>query len=209
MAPAETGAAVPIARAAALVYVDRTGSPAVRSGAGETCMNLPIAAVTYERDTRVDLLLEQVARQLSADGVRVAGYVQRESGGDDGCCAEMELEDLATGERTRISQPLGAEARGCRLDPQAMAALCGRFIEYSLAGAELVVLNRFGKGEAEGQGFRRIIEEAVAGGVPVLTAVHPTYAADFDAFGGGAAAQLPRDREAVLAWCRAALAGGR
>lgn len=165
-----------------------------------------LAAVRYRRDDAIDPLLEAVARDLQARGARVAGYVQRETAAADDCCATTWLEDLATGERHVISQSLGSGAKGCRLDPQALAGLCG-LLEAALAhGADILILNRFGKGEAEGHGLRAAIGQAMLDGVPVLTAVHDTWLPAWEAFAGDLGTTLPPSREAIDAWTGAALA---
>lgn len=165
-----------------------------------------LAAVRYRRDDGVDRLLEAVVRDLQARGARVAGYVQHETEADGECCAVTLVEDVATGERHVISQQLGSGARGCRLDPQALAGLCGP-LEATLArGADILVLNRFGKAEAEGRGLRDAIGQAMTGGVPVLTAVQGAWLPAWEAFAGEFGTTLPPAREEIGAWAGAALA---
>jgi len=165
-----------------------------------------LAAVRYRRDDAIDGLLEAVARDLRARGARVAGYVQRETEASDECCAITYLEDLATGEHHVISQSLGGGAKGCRLDPQALAGLCG-LLEAALArGADILVLNRFGKGEAEGHGLRAAIGQAMLADVPVLTAVQDAWLPAWQAFAGEFGTTLSPTREAIDAWAGAALA---
>lgn len=164
-----------------------------------------LAAVRYGKDDAIDALLEAVVRDLQARGARVAGYVQRESDTGAGCCPTTHLEDVTSGVRHVISQPLGAGAKGCRLDPQALAALCGELQARLAGGVDLLVLNRFGKGESQGHGFRVAIERAMLDGVPVLTAVHDTYLPAWLDFAGDYAASLAPSRAEVDAWARAAL----
>lgn len=163
------------------------------------------AAVRYGRGDPVDALLEGVVRGLQAQGARVAGYLHRDTGLDGNACSAMYLEDVATGELHLISQPLGAEAKGCRLDPRALAGLCG-VLEAALdGGVDILVLNRFGKGEAEGQGFRSAIEKAIVDGVPVLMAVQDTHHPAWLEFAGDYAASLPPARAEIEAWARSVL----
>ena len=61
-------------------------------------------------------------------------------------------------------------------------------------------LNRFGKGESEGQGFRAVIEDACMRGIPVLTAVREAYVEAWEAFAGDLGLLLPPDRAAVTGW---------
>ncbi len=72
-------------------------------------------------------------------------------------------------------------------------------------GVDLLLLNKFGKGEAEGGGLRSTFAGAIETGVPVLTAVRPPYLEAWTAFHGGLAADLMPDLGEVLAWCRAAV----
>ena len=67
-------------------------------------------------------------------------------------------------------------------------------------GGDLVILNRFGRTEAEGGGFRDVIAEAVGQGIPVLTALRPDFAGAWSAFGGDQACELPADSNAVMDW---------
>jgi hypothetical protein len=166
-----------------------------------------LAAMSCSKDELVDRVLEDTAHTLQARGYRVGGYLQRQAPATDGCCAPMYLEHIENGERSCISQALGAGARGCRLDPRALARLSASLLAELEAGMQLLVLNRFGKGESEGQGFRALIERAFQGGIPVLTAVRPGYMQAWRAFGGDYAQELRLDRGHVLAWCLSALDG--
>ncbi|MCX7646754.1 MAG: DUF2478 domain-containing protein [Rhodobacteraceae bacterium] len=158
-----------------------------------------------------DRLLAGVAERLAAEGLALAGAVQvnREAGA--GRRPHMELLLLAGRRRLRISQDLGPHARGCRLDPAAMAEAAGQ-MEAAL-GAEpppaLLVVNKFGKAEAEGRGFRPAIGAALAAGIPVLTAVNRANLAAFEAFAEGLAEPLPAEAGAVIGWCRARIAEAR
>lgn len=171
-----------------------------------TGIDVPLlAAIRVTKDRPVDDLLEEAARLVRAEGLAVAGFVQRESTGDGECCGEIVLEDLASGQCHVISQPLGAGARGCRLDPQALAAVAGPLPASLDAGPALLILNRFGKGESEGQGFRAAIEDACMRGIPVLTAVREAYVEAWEAFAGDLGLLLPPDREAVTGWAGRAI----
>lgn len=164
-----------------------------------------LAAIRYGKGDEVDVVLEGVVRDLQVRGVRIAGYIQRESDTDAGSCPTTHLEDVATGERHVISQPLGLGARGCRLDPQALATVCGALEARLDQGADLVVLNRFGKGESQGHGFRAAIGQALLSGVPVLVALNDLYVQDFDEFAGDDSARLCHSRAEVENWLEQAL----
>lgn len=128
---------------------------------------------------------------------------------ENGACrsAAMDLELLSDGRLFRISQPLGAGARGCPLAPGALAA-CSAALQADLAGGcGLLILNRFGKCENEGRGFRDLISAALMAGIPVLTALLDTCAEAWAGFAGGLTCDLPPDRQAILDRAGAVRAG--
>lgn len=174
-----------------------------------TDQELAVAAVRFDGGDGIDALLETVVRALGARGHEVAGYLQRETDDGPGCCSIMHLEDISTGEQVRISQALGAGSRGCRLDPQALAEVSGQLRSAIGPETDLVVLNRFGKGESDGHGFRSVIETACDLGVPVLTAVRDTYEPAWVDFTAGSGTFLPADHDAIVRWVIAAVSERR
>ena len=160
----------------------------------------PLAAIRFENGD-IDAFLGVLAKTLTADGARVRGALQTRGAVAGEChCADMDLTTLGSQKIFRISQPLGNGSHGCRLHPGALAD-CSSFIEQELeAGADLLILNRFGRGESEGRGFRDLISKAIALDIPVLTAVRPTYEEGWAAFGEGMACDLSMDMAAALAW---------
>jgi hypothetical protein len=150
-----------------------------------------------ERGLAGDLLAE-TARRLQAGGFRLAGAVQENTGD-----TEMLLRLLAAPGLVRISQNLGPGAQGCRLDPDGLErAVAG--VQAALEGADLVIINKFGKQEAEGRGFRPLIAEALSLGIPVLTTVAPDHADAFARFAQDMSEPVPARLEAILDWCASA-----
>lgn len=64
----------------------------------------------------------------------------------------------------------------------------------------LVIVNKFSKQEAAGQGLRGEIALAVGAGVPVLTAVPEKCLDAWSAFAGGESTTLACDDGAIAAW---------
>lgn len=159
-----------------------------------------IAAVRFSDGVPIDALLAQMARKLKDDGVAVEGFVQIERDISGSCCAAMHLENIRDGAVWLISQELGKGSSGCRLDPGALADLCGPLLRSVRNRPDLLILNRFGKGEMLGGGFRAAIEEAFVLGVPVLVAVRDEYAESWQTFTQGCHAELEADRPAIEAW---------
>ena len=148
-----------------------------------------------------DLLLTTLATDLEAQGIRLAGAVQTniDIGADCGC--DMELRVLGDdGPVVRISQSLGTQSQGCRLDAGALETAVARACHALKAGADLVVLNKFARQESFGRGFREVIALALEMGVPVLTYVPDDYAQAFTEFAGDLA--IPVARDSAADWCR-------
>lgn len=152
-------------------------------------------------DTDANAALAALAQKI-APRLRLAGAVQHNIGGGQDCACDMELTILGRpGTVIRISQSLGSGSQGCRLDSEALERAAGLAAGALAQGADLVIVNKFGKREAAGGGFRDLIGQALAGGIPVLTAVAPEILPAFLAFAGGLAVELTADQAA--GWCLA------
>ena len=150
----------------------------------------------------VDGLLAEVAARLSRDRWPLAGVVQINTATGPAARYDMDLQALTMETRVRISQSLGPLARGCRLDPQGLEEAVG-LVEAALdKGPKLLIINKFGKAELEGRGFRPVIGRALAAGVPVLTAVNQANLAGFESFSAGMGTPLPPQPGPVIDWCR-------
>lgn len=153
---------------------------------------------------KIDDLLCALARELAERGLRVAGAVQRNVANTSDTVCDMDLHIL-TGTRTiRISQSLGAHASGCRLDPRALEDAVGE-VEASLTATQppdLLIVNKFGRQEAEGRGFRSAIGAALVRDIPTLIGVRDDYLAALQHWAGDMAQPVPQDQ--IADWCRRA-----
>ncbi len=165
----------------------------------------PITALPHSKGDQVDLLLAEAAQALRAAGLSVAGVIQHARPGQAACCSDFYLENLATGAVHEISQRLGRDASGCRLDYGQLAEAHAGIEQNLRDGAGALILNRFGYSEANGGGLRPLIERAVSEQVPVLISVNDTYSAEWQAFSGGFARAIPGCTAAIQDWVRAVL----
>lgn len=155
-----------------------------------------------------DLVLQGVAAHLAARGLRCCGTVQINSERADSGPCDMDVRVLPDGPVLRISQDLGRGSRGCRLDPAALETAVGLVAASLSAGADFIIINKFGKHEAEGRGFRDVIAEALARDIPVLVGLNGLNLAAFETFAEGMANLLPPDPAALTAWAdRVTMAG--
>ncbi len=147
-----------------------------------------------------DRMLWALGERLLAGGWRVCGVVQVNSDcGPDRAC-DMDVKVLPEGPLLRISQSLGPGARGCRLDAGALEAAVATVARSLEAGADVLLVNKFGKHEAEGRGFRPLIAEALARDVPVIVGVNTLNLPALEAFADGLALEVPPDLELLSAW---------
>lgn len=168
-----------------------------------------LAAVRAKAGVSVDMLFAEIVALLRFRGVRIGGVLQENDWSSGDSRPITRLRNLSDGSLIRISQDLGLEARGCRLDPGALAEAAPLLEGMIEAGADLLIINRFGKAEAEGAGLRSVIERAILVGVPVLTAVRTEYVDAWAGFHAGLSMWLPPDSNAILSWCRMTLGLGR
>jgi len=150
----------------------------------------PILVLTYSDSAVADLTLCNVAMHLVAAGWRLAGLVQHNEPRPGRSRCDMTLEELASGHLIPISEDRGPHARGCRLAvDQLLAAIS--LVESALEKRpDLVILNRFGKTEAEGGGFRGLIVDALEAGIPILIAVPYRNLDNWHAFAGELSSQI-------------------
>lgn len=163
--------------------------------------------MTTERGA-TDRLLTALAERLAEKGIRTAGIVQTNTECYDNKLCDMDVRVLPAGETIRISQSLGEGARGCRLNPGALERAVG-LVTASLAAEpapQILLVNKFGKHEADGRGMRPIIAEALAMGLPVLSGVNRMNVEAFERFAEGLAVEAAPDLDALLAWVDKALA---
>lgn len=160
--------------------------------------------ITAERGA-TDRLLSEVAARCIAEGVRVAGIVQTNTESAKSHLCDMDVQVLPDGPVFRISQSLGKEARGCRLDPAALEAAVGEVTKTLSPPPDLLIVNKFGKHEAEGRGFRDIIGQCLIDGIPVIAGTNSLNLPAFQNFTDGLAEAVPPQDDALLAWAEAAI----
>lgn len=146
-----------------------------------------------------DLLLLGIAETLASNGYRTCGTVQINTERDGGPC-DMDVKVLPNGPTLQISQDLGKASKGCRLNPNALETAVGLVASQLETGADVLIINKFGKHEADGRGFRTVIAEAISRGIPVLVGVNRLNFDAFRGFVGVEALKLePCERE-ILEW---------
>ena len=131
----------------------------------------PLTALVYDEDFVIGDSSERSQRSRRRRGFASAAfwkYRRRRQAPSHRC--DMSLQDLASGETIKIYEERGALARGCRLDLDGLARVCA-LVLAGLSRCDLVLVNKFGKTETEGGGFRCVISDALALEIPVVVGV--------------------------------------
>ena len=161
-----------------------------------------LAAARYEHGFDINAALLEVVARLRDASIVVGGVLQEIAARGPECCASLNVVDILSGERARITQDRGKEARGCKLDARGLASIAHLISDAIDAGVDLIVINRFGRAESEGGGLLSCISDAVCAGIPVLTAVRDPYIVPWRQFHGGLATELSPRVESILEWCK-------
>lgn len=159
-------------------------------------------------DSKVDIndLLQRVVDRLKSRDLNVQGYLQKEIMLPNRCKCDTYLENLINGDQLKISQDLGHGARGCKLDNSMLSKLSETAMQDLELAPDLLIVNRFGRSEAEGGGFREVIGKAISMDIPVLTAVKNEYYHDWKLFSGDLGCELSANTGDTLTWCHKVLA---
>jgi nucleoside-triphosphatase THEP1 len=155
-----------------------------------------LAALVYDTGQDPDAVLRDFAAELNARGFRAVGMVQA------GQCADSSLSAVLVhnGETLLLAQDFDPDAKGCRLDMERLNGAGARVADAMNGGADVLIVNRFGKRERDGKGLSYLIERALKSDIPVVIAVSSNSFADWIKFAGGMSVKLPCDRGALDAW---------
>lgn len=160
------------------------------------------ASVVYGPQDDPDRLLIDFADDLCGSGRRLVGVIQ--------CGRSCRAENprlgaiMLPGRETvgLVAHTEGCGAAACRLDDRRLGEIAKRLAAAMKDGADLVVINRFGRAEAEGRGLRELIGQALEVDIPVLVAVPERRFSDWIRFSDGMNVRLPCRREALDRWWR-------
>ncbi|HRN99905.1 DUF2478 domain-containing protein [Nitrobacter sp.] len=156
-----------------------------------------LAALVYREGENPDNVLYEFASGLNASGYRAVGIVQL---GRHCIDAGLSAMLMPTGEHLQLHQSLDQESAGCRLDVGQLTSAGERIATTLDAGADILIVNRFGRQERKGKGFSHLIERALGDDVPVVIAVPHHHFDDLIKFTGGMTVKLHCDYESLDAW---------
>lgn len=157
---------------------------------------MEIRYISLKGKGHTDACLTAAVRLMQTAGLRLSGTFALET--DDPTC-DMQLQVLPDGPLIRINQNLGTLAKGCRLDGGALEQAVTE-VSRRTDGAQLLIVNKFGKLEAAGRGYVPLIAAALDIGTPVLIGVNGLNLPELLTFAGGLARELPGDPQVIADW---------
>lgn len=161
-----------------------------------------IAVVQGVPSAQVQELFRTLAERWQATA-HLAGAVAEDHGLADRACAAGFLRSLGNGEKFQIFQDLGPGSETCHLAGAGALSAAAAVRRDIAAGCDLVVLNKFGKLEAEGGGLRDAFAAAIEAGIPILTSVSTRFATAWERFAAPLFVVLPADVDRIDAWWQA------
>jgi hypothetical protein len=161
-----------------------------------------LAALVYGQPDEPDRLLREFVQDLTNRGYRVVGLIQTRLG-DGGAAVTV----LPTGETIPLAQRRGTITNASRLDPCDLAEAAARIDVLIESGADLVIINRFGKLEAAGTGLVDEIARALSVDIPVVVAVPEFRFPEWLSFCSGMGVKLPCRNGSLQSWWKAMIVG--
>ncbi len=159
-----------------------------------------LAAVIYPNEAYPQAMFRRVVEHCRSRGLTLAGVLQHPACEDPAHRCDVVLEDLASGARTELFERRGSGATGCRLDVAALTDVTARIERALQHDPDLLVLNKFGKVEAEGGGLVDPIAAAIDRGIPVIIGVPARNLAAWRAFAGELAVEFAGDFAEIADW---------
>lgn len=152
---------------------------------------LPIAALVHQDADAADVQLQLFINYLFSQGKLVLGFIQAPETINQRHQSKMGIINLADGRYYSIAQYLGEHNSSCCLDSAAVSAASHVLTMARQQKPDLIIINRFGKLEAEGSGFADEMLEIMSSSIPLLTIVPERFLDAWRIFCGELSSELP------------------
>ena len=158
-----------------------------------------IGVIRGASNVEIQAIFRALADKWQPD-VRLVGLVAENHWLADRHCQAGYLRNLTTGARFSIFHDLGPGVTMCHLDGPGAVAAAASVQSDIAAGCDLVLLNKFGKLEAAGEGLGSAFRAAITAGLPLLTSVSPAHDEPWRRFVDQEFTVLPADPAAIDLW---------
>lgn len=159
-----------------------------------------LVAIVYANEAYPQSTFERIVEDCRRRGLRVAGVLQHPVCSEAAGHCDVALEELTTGMRTDLFEDRGPGASGCRLDEAALAEVNGQVARSLDSDPDLLILNKFGKVEAEGRGLLDLVAMAVDRDIPVVIGVPIRNLEPWRQFAGGMSVEFTSDPSEMADW---------
>lgn len=170
-------------------------------------MKAPMQAIAIVRGTS-SAQIQDVFQTLAdrwRHNIRLAGLIAESHGLADRACSAGYLRNVATAEKFQIFSDQGPGSTACHLDGDGALTAAKAVQRDIAAGCDVVMLSKFGKLEAGGEGLFDAFEAVIASHIPLLTSVSPAFEEPWRKIAGPSFAILPADPDEIDAWRQAAM----
>ena len=150
----------------------------------------------------------QAAEQLLAEATDSRGSSSETQGQLSTAKCDMDAVVLPDGPIIRISQSLGANTGAVGSTLAASSKPRWRSTGASETARSVFIVNKFGKHEASGGGFRPLIARAIELDIPVITGINGLNEEAFLTFTGGTATWVEPAPQSLMSWFEAVYADG-
>ena len=159
----------------------------------------PFAAAVYTADTSDRMALLKFVNKQKALQIRVGGLLQEALFDEEGVITGLNAVDVATNRRIPITRPVKNDDE-CGLDISALAQTAAIIRSAIDDRLDLLVIEKFGELEQNGQGLIDEILQVIVAGIPLLIAVPEAALPLWQERSGEMGVVLPFSEEAFLQW---------
>ncbi len=179
-----------------------TGNRRFAVSAAPDMAPVPFAAAVYPAKKGERTAFVPFVEALKKSGVRVGGIIQEKLAVGNGGMRRVDAVDIETGRRIPLNQPTPETWRNhvCSLDVSALAETSAILRKSIDDRVELMVVEKFGDAERDGEGLADEILQGIAAGIPLLIAVPETNLDVWTERTGAMGAILPFDEKAFHEW---------
>ena len=157
-----------------------------------------VARIRVRHSTAGQTLLKEAVEFWQSRGTRLVELIEETHSLPDRPCSAGILRDIVTGLPYSIQLDEPQPDKTCHIDPSGAGRACAAVLSQ-MNKCDLVVLSKFGKLEASGDGLFRAFMAAIDAGTPILTTVSPRHLPAWNAF-APKATTLAAEMDALQDW---------
>ena len=165
----------------------------------EELLMVACAAAVYTPKQADKSALPNFVARLKAAQISVAGILQENRFDPEGNRRFIDSVDITTGARFAIKRPMPVEDE-CGLDVGNLVETSAILRNAIAAQPDLIVIEKYGDQEQEGEGLLDEIMQIIAEGIPLLIAVPDPALEIWQSQCGGLGTTIAYDENAMMEW---------